>query len=175
MTAVPSDDRDRDLIGDLAAVLDGLAGHVARADGQARRSESNRLTLLHVHAAAALLIGVTFATVNLSGSAWAVVRLIPGAPWSLAGLIASGGLLLGVSTVRRCKRTEIVALSVLATWYAIMAVSFGGSIVLWYAANPPSGPRPALYPPVVYAHLAVIMLVHVWTLSRMRRSDQVRT
>lgn len=162
----------------LAAALDGLEALVVSADAKAersqvvaRRSERNRLSLLHIHAAAALVIAPLFSSIGeqgMQGPSWLVVQLIPAAPHSLAALLAVGGIILGVATWFRHKTGEMLGLLLLTAWYLVIAVSFGVASLVWLA-DTPDGPRPSFYAPAVYFHLAVIMLVHLRTLRRMRR------
>lgn len=159
----------------LADTLDALDIHLNRAETVVKRSEANRLSLLHIHAAAAVVIGPLFASIGVEGmygSSWRVVRLIPGAPYSLAAVLAVGGVILGVATWYRHKPAELVGLALLLTWYILIAVSFGLASLLWLADGSRAGPRPSFYACMVYGHLAVIMAVHMRTLRRMRRGPR---
>jgi hypothetical protein len=166
----------------MADLLDGLEALVHSVDDSARqsravarRSESNRLSLLHIHAAAALIIAPLFALLGregMQGPSWTVVRLIPAAPYSLAVLLAVGGVVLGVATWHRHKPAEMLGLWLLLSWYVTISVSFAGAALLWLVDSDHTGPKPSFYPPAVYLHLSVIMAVHLRTLRRMRRGDQ---
>ncbi|MFC8617756.1 hypothetical protein ACFT9M_15275 [Micromonospora purpureochromogenes] len=106
-------------------MLETYIGHVG---AQARRSESNRLSLLHLHAAAACYIAPGFALISEAPRqtpTFALVRLIPGAPVSLAVLFGVGGLILGIATIRRRPRWEIAGLSLMLAWYVIVAGTTG--------------------------------------------------
>lgn len=163
-----------DPIGRLSEYLDALDDHIHVADRQVRREQRNRLSLLHLHALAGMLIGPTFAAIGTEGMRapiWLVVRLIPGTPYSLAALMFAGALVLGASTTVRNLRWEIIGLTMLLSWYTIIAVSFAIAIVVWVIEGRPAeaGP-PSLYAPFVYAHLAAVMCVHLYTLRKMRRA-----
>ncbi|MEU3452194.1 hypothetical protein ABZ671_00925 [Micromonospora sp. NPDC006766] len=156
----------------FAATLDALDAHLTAAGTAMRRSEHNRLSLLHLHAAAAAVVAPLFASIGqagMQGPSWTIIRHIPAAPYSLAVLLGVGGVILGVATWFRHRSAEMVGLGLLLAWYVIIAGSFGGAVLLWLADGSPPGPRPPAYPAGVYAHLAVIMAVHLRTLWRMRR------
>lgn len=160
-----------DAIAALAGTLDALDTHIQTADATVKRSERNRLGLLHLHAFAAVLMAPLFAAVGkdgMAGATWTVVRLIPGTPFTLAAVLFAGGLILGVATVRRSLWWEKLGLWMLLVWYATIAVSFGGAVVMWVAHGMPGGPaKPSTYPPILYTHLTAIMAVHLRTLYRM--------
>lgn len=162
-----------DAIKALAGTLDALDTHIKTADATVKRSERNRLSMLHLHALAAVVIGPLFAAVGtdgMTGATWSLVRLIPGAPFTLAAVLFAGGVILGVATFRRALRWEMLGLWMLFAWYAIIALSFGGALVLWLTNGMPGGAaKPSPYAPALYSHLAVVMLVHLRTLRRMIR------
>lgn len=166
--------RGEDTIDALARTLDALDDHLRLSDATVRREQRNRLGLLHVHAAAAVVIAPLFAALGpdgMTGATWAVARLIPGAPYTLAALLMVGGVILGTATWYRRVGWELVGLWVLMSWYAIIAVSFGGAVLLWFAdGRPPQ--RPSFYAPAVYAHVGVILWVHRMTLVRIRRGQR---
>jgi hypothetical protein len=161
-----------DRIDALARTLDALDEHLQVSDATVRRSEKNRLSLLHVHAVFAVAIAPLFAALGqdgMRGPSWVVIRLIPGAPYTLAALLGIGGVILGVATWYRAVVWETAALWVLMAWYALIAVSFAGAVLLWLADGA-SGQRPSFYAGVVYAHVFVILGVHQRTLVKIRRS-----
>jgi hypothetical protein len=156
MTAVPmagAGDNGNDPVSALADLFDVMDGRIRKTDALARRSESNRLSILYVHALFALLIAPTFAALGKEGmtsSIWALIKQMPGTPGSLALIMFLGGLILAI----------------LIMWYGTISFSFAVGIIVWLLGGG-DGPRPGLYAPLVYAHFAVIMLVHCNTLRRM--------
>nr|WP_221374420.1 hypothetical protein [Actinoplanes polyasparticus] len=163
-----------DAINALARTLDDLDLHLQRSDATVKRSERNRIGLLHLHALAALYIGPLFAFVGpeqLAGAAWVLIRYIPGAPESLGCLLFLGGVVLAVSTWRRSAGWEILGLCLLLTWYLTIAISFGGGLLWWLTGGfPPGTPKPAPYSHGVYLHLSSVMVIHLLTLLRIRRA-----
>lgn len=152
--------------------LDALDSHLQASDATVRRSESNRLSLLHVHALFAMLIAPLFALLGrdgMTGPSWTIARQIPGAPYTLAALLGIGGVILGVATWYRHVGWELVGLWVLMSWYTIIAVSFAGALLWWLADGRPD-PRPSPYPAAVYTHVCVILGIHQMTLVRIRRA-----
>ncbi len=160
----------------LADLIDALDDHVHAAERAVRRSEGNRIGILYVHAVYALLIAPAFAAIGeegMAGPIWAVLRLLPGAPYSLAAVMFTGGVILSVATTLRNRVWELVGLLLLMIWYAVVAGSFGTAMLVWVATGG-TGPRPAPYAPLVYSHFLTIMLVHCWTLRKMIRSSARR-
>lgn len=156
----------------LAHALDALDNRIQTSDATVRRSERNRLSLLHVHALFAVIIAPLFALLGrdgMNGPSWIIARLIPGAPYTLAVLLGIGGVILGVATWYRRVGWELIGLWVLMSWYTIIAVSFAGAL-LWWLTGGQSGPRPSPYPAAVYTHVCVILGIHQMTLVRIRRS-----
>lgn len=156
----------------LAYTLDSLDLQIRTVDAKAKRSEKNRLSMLHLHALAACVIAPLFASLGregMAGPAWVLARNIPYAPYSLAALLLTGGIILGYATWHRMIRWEMLGLWMLLSWYGILALSFAGAQIVWIANQGP-GPRPALYGPAVYSHLTIVMMVHLRTLRRMARS-----
>ncbi|GGN39396.1 hypothetical protein FHR83_006726 [Actinoplanes campanulatus] len=158
----------------LARTLDALDDHLRSSDATARRSERNRLSMLHLHALAACYIGPLFTLIgeeSRRGAAWAVIRLIPGSTTSLGVLLTAGGVVLGVATWRRALVWEMAGLCVLLSWYLIVAVSFGLGAAGWYLRwDWVDGSRPAPYAHGIYLHLFTIMIVHLGTLAKIRRA-----
>lgn len=157
----------------LAKTLDSLDVHINVVEGKAKRNESNRLTMLHLHALAAMIIGPLFGAIGhdgMRGVNWVLVRYIPGAPYSMAVVMFTGGVILAVATTRRDLRWEMVGLWMLLVWYFTLAASFAGACLIWLAGAAPVGSgRPSLYAPAVYFHLTGVMFVHLRTLRKMAR------
>lgn len=165
-----------DKIAQLAAALDDVDQHVRAVDATARRSENNRLNMLHLHAVAAALIGLLFAAIDpavMTGTNWVVIKMIPGAPVTLGLFMFLGGMILGPATWYRHLRWEKVGLWIIMAWYATIALSFGTATLLWLSEEAPSKTPPAFYAPMVYLHLTCVMLVHLFTLNRMTRLGRV--
>ncbi len=181
--AAHSAGRDPDPIADLAATLAALDRHTLRSHNALRRNEHNRIGLLYVHAVAALTIAPLFiASKNLfSGPSWSFLRLLPGFPWTFAALLLAGGLMLLPSTIARIRPLEMIALTLLNTWYTMLAIGFFIPAVAWCAdalpaivgGDPLPAGQPGLYAWAVYGHLSVIMRVHLYTLWRMERERHV--
>lgn len=166
-----------DPIGRLADYLDAIDHNIHDAEAQVTRSEGNRLTLLHLHAAFGVVIAPTFALIGRDGmtsSIWVVIRQLPGAPYSLAVVLFAGAVILGVATTVRNLRWEITGLLMLLFWYLIIAVSFGAAVLVWLAEGS-RGPTPSFYAPFVYAHLSGVLTIHLRTLRKMLKARRRRT
>ncbi|RKN38247.1 hypothetical protein D7223_31390 [Micromonospora endolithica] len=149
-----------------------LETYVGRVDAQAQRSERNRLNLLHLHAAAACYIAPGFALIGQAqqqSATFVLLREIPGAPISLGALFGLGGVALAWGTVRSRSRWAEAGLLLMLFWYLLVAVSFGGAVVVWLVQDR-QGAAPAIYAHGVYLHLAIVMAVHLATLRRIDRS-----
>lgn len=172
LTRAVSDVSYEDKIDQLAAALDDVDRHVRAVDATAKRERRNRLNMLHLHAAAAILIGPLFALVEpatLNGANWAIIRLIPGAPITLGIFLLAGGLILAPATHFRQLRWEKAGLWIILAWYAIIAFSFGGASLLYLTGRNPAPNAPAFYASLVYFHLTCVMVVHLATLNRISR------
>lgn len=179
MAAAFGTGRDPDPIADLAATLAALDRHTLRSGNALRRNEHNRIGLLYVHAFAALTIAPLFVASKalFNGPSWSFLRLLPGFPWTFAALLLAGGLILLPSTIARIRPLEMIALTLLNTWYTMLAIGFLIPTVAWsvealpaiVAGDPLPPNQPGLYAWAVYGHLSVIMRVHLYTLWRMER------
>lgn len=173
------DDRAEETAQQIANLLDGIERRVKTNQRIASLDERNRLTLLFGHAVFAMLVVPGLALLSKSGMAspsFAIVRQVPGAPYSLAIWIGLAGFCLAVTTIYRHRTGEFYALAGLFTWYVLFSVSLIAAIATWVApaieaagvAHFPGhldwGHAPALYAPVVYSHLAYAMAGHMRTL-----------
>src|SRR5574343_856804 len=123
------------------------------------RNEWNRLWLLALHGTFGTLIGLAFLPTISAGQSWTLLRHIPGFPVTMGLLLATGGLVLVPATIRRHRLSEMLGLAIMMSWYATMSIGFLVAIVLWY--RHPTGPRPAVYPPLLYGHWLVTMAVQI--------------
>lgn len=163
----------------LTDLLDGIEQRVHTTARIAALDERNRITLLFGHAIFAMLVVPGFALLSKAGMnspSFVVIRNIPGSPFTLAAWIGIAGFVLAVATVHRNRRGEFYALIALGIWYAMFSVSLMAAIAVWLAPAVEAGGflgfpshldwsrGPAVYAPVVYAHLAYAMAGHVRTL-----------
>ncbi len=145
------------------------------------RVQHNRFNLLMVHAIAAISIGLLFmaSAPSLVGPIWDVLNNIPLFPYSFAGILVAGGLVLLPGSIARQPRMEYVGLGLIYLWYLILAVGFfiptaiygWGALIEAFSDGRNTSPRPSFYAWVVYLHLALIMRVHMWTLRNIRRQQ----
>ncbi len=170
MTAAPMPSgAGNDPVGALADLIDALDDHMRTSEADKRRAEGNRISILYVHALFALMIAPAFAALGrkgMSGPIWVLIKSMPGTPGSLALIMFLGGLILAIATTLRDRVWEMVGLGFLIMWYGAISFSFAVAVLVWIIGGGP-GPRPGLYAPLIYAHFAVIMLVHCHTLRRM--------
>jgi hypothetical protein len=158
---------DHDPTGDLADLLGSMETHVRQAGHTARIDEQTRLNLLMGHAIFGVAVGPTFALLAISGMT-SVLRRIPGSPLSLALLVGAAGAVLAVATWRRSLAWEYGALIAMLAWYALVSASLFGAVAMWLAEpGPPDWHHaPAIYPGLVYLHLAYALAAHARTLRR---------
>ena len=163
----------------LTDLLDGIEQRVTERHRIADLDERNRLTLLFGHAIFAMLVVPGFALLSksgMSGPSFIIIRTVPGAPFSLAAWIGLAGFVLAVATIHRTRRGEFYALIALCAWYVMFSVSLMAAIAVWMApavevggitgfvGHLEWGRGPAIYAPIVYAHLAYAMGGHIRTL-----------
>ena len=164
---------DGDAISALAVTLDALDLHLQRSDATVKRSEFNRLSMLHIHAFAAMVVGPLFMALGkqgMSGGSWSFIRRIPGSPLVLGLILFTGGLILAVATAYGAVRWEMLGLWILLVWYATLSVLFGAALFQWFFVGMPSAQgKPSTYAPALYGHFVAIMAVHLRTLYRIRR------
>lgn len=166
-----SEDVD-DPIDALSYMVDDFASYVSGSEKEHRESVRYRLNLLWVHAFAACLIAPAFAMSTLAGGSFRIINLVPYAPYWMGAIIGTGGVLLGIGCIMHRPRAEIAGLCVLAFWYALISITFTGSVILYLMSDPRPVAAPTYYAPFLYLHLTIIMLVHVGTLIRRSRADR---
>lgn len=157
-------------------VVDGFEAYVVHAADRDRHGTRYRLNLLWIHSFAALIIAPLLSLTGrdgLTGPSFAFLRTLPGTPYSLSALLGFGGFVLGMGCIFRFKRVEQVGLALLMMFYLLLGVSLTVP-PLQYAFGDATI-KPPLYSPVVYAHLAVIMAVHIWALGVRVRDERVAT
>jgi hypothetical protein len=171
-----------DPVDELAELLVVMRRQSRTANIALSRVEHNRFNLLMVHAIAAILIGVLFmaSAPTLVGPIWNVLDNIPLFPYSFAGILCAGGLILLPGSIARQARMEYVGLGLIYLWYLILAIGFFIPTAAWCidalqvafnARDKITAARPSFYAWVVYLHLALIMRVHMWTLRNIRRQE----
>lgn len=168
-----SSSTDEDPLGKMAITLNALDVHVRDAGHVSRRLESNRLSLLYVHAVAAIMVGPLFLSygqrTGLNSPSWTFASEVPGATWALSTLIGGGGVVLLCATIARSLNWAMTGLSMIMTWYLITASLFFAASVNW-ASEGRAGNPPGTYAVVVYAHMTVIMMVHLRTMVKLAKS-----
>jgi hypothetical protein len=163
----------------LHGVLSSIGGEARRQGRSLAQNEHNRIGLLVVHALVAIVVAPLFVATDgaFVGPTWDLIKTIPGFPYTFIAPLWLGGLILLPATFGRRVRWEIAGLVLIYLWYLAMALGFAFPVVGWvvdagfatYRDQPLPAKKPSLYAPVVYAHLAVIMRVHIFTLIRIRR------
>jgi hypothetical protein len=151
-------------------VVNGFEKFVTRASSSEGKSLRYRANLLWVHALAAMTMAPLFSATGKEGMLspnFEILRQFPGAPVSIAVFLGAGGLVLGLGCVLNVRRMEITGLIALMGFYLLLAISFLASGIRYFLLDL-SGPKPAIYAPVVYLHLSIIMAVHMSTLVRNR-------
>ncbi len=177
-------DRRNDPVRELAELLAVMRTQTQSTDQALRRVEHNRLNLLVVHAVAGLLISwlMMASKPTLVGPAWKYLSMIPFFPYSFAGILLLGGLILLPGAIGRIPKLEIPGLWILYLWYLALAIGFiipslewaVAAVPAWWYDRPLPTERPTFYPWVAYLHLAIIMRVHIWTLRRLSRDTEAR-
>lgn len=174
MTAVALDDQDP--VTQLAQWLALIDNTSRDTNVKLRRNEKNRLGLLLVHGCAALTIAPGFAIQlsspgGMDAPSYQILRLIPGVPYSLAFILGLGGAILIPATIARARGWETLGLVLLATWYATMSITLYAAFIPWAYAGGDMHTRPSLFGGQLYTHFLVVMLVHLYTLAKMRRRE----
>ncbi len=166
------DRRSSDPTSALADILDALDHNLRLSKATAKRSEKNRLRMLYVHGAAAVIIAPLFLTYSsatgLTSASWNLLRSLPGAPTSVAAWLFIGGVVAVLGTAARNTGIACAGLGMLACWYLSFAATFTYAAYEWWHNGADPQTMPALYAGPVYAHFAAIMLIHLVTALRMR-------
>jgi len=153
--------------------LDRLERLTVDLSRQAQWDSANRLGLLRVHAAVGVLVGALMAcngtSTNFEQYLGGWMRLATGVPAFVGGAL----LAWGVSRKPRSIPLEAAGLTILVTWDIAMVVGFIAALVaapdliLWFwpwQVNANAGAGGRLYPVVVYAGYAFLILEHLRTL-----------
>jgi hypothetical protein len=162
-------DKRIDPVDAMLEVVKGFETFVDRSRVREGRSTRYRANLLWVHALAAMTMAPLFAAsrAGMNTPNFTFLLMLPGAPLSVALMLGTGGLILGMGCVLDARRLEIAGLIALATFYLTLSMSFAIAAIAFYLSDSP-GPRPAIYSPILYLHMTIIMAVHMSTLVRNR-------
>ncbi len=168
--------RNTDPVSALAGLLDALDADRRASRATAKRGESNRLRLLMVHGAAAMVVAPLFLVYSLANgltsASWALLRSIPFAPHSVAGWLFVAGAVVMLGSAARNASVAAVGLGMMAVWYLSFAATFTYAAVGWWLAGSDPETMPGLYAGPVYGHLCVIMIIQLVTALRMRADGE---
>lgn len=156
-------------------IVDSFERFVVVAVVSSKHNTRYRLNLLWLHALSALLMAPLLAATGkagITGPSFSFLRTMPAAPYSYAILLGVSGTILGIGCVFRQKITEMVGLGGLALFYLMFSVSFAIPAIEWGMQH--QGVKPPLYSAIVYAHLTVVMVLHLIGLIIKRREEQQR-
>jgi len=134
-----------------------------------RRSTTGRLSLLHIHAITAVLVGgavIANGPAGIATPAYAGIRIVPGAPFTVGAVLVILGLVLGVATWRRHVQTEMVAAAGIVIWYLMFATSFAGAMIAWQIN--PDGQKPSWQGMFSYYGWAALLIAHLRILTWVR-------
>jgi hypothetical protein len=162
-----------DALDRMTDVVDSLGEYVIVTGERARHGTRYRLNLLWVHAIAALLMAPLFMATGRDGMtapSFAFLRSLPGSPYTVGAVLMLGGLVVGMGCIFRAKAIEAAGLVLLGVFYLTLAITFSVPPVRWLLGEDVS--KPTLYGPVLYAHLTVIMAMHIRALLISRRDDE---
>ena len=141
------------------------------------RTTRNRLSLLHIHAATAVLVGgavVLNGPEGIATPAYAGVRLIPGAPATVGAMLIIFGIVLGIATWFREIRWEMVAVVGMVGWYLLWATSFAYAVIAWQID--PVGVKPSYQGMFAYYGWAGLLIAHfrvlVWLNPHRKRGAE---
>lgn len=170
------EDRQRDVA--FMEIVDEFADIMHGADKTVWRFVHYRHELLWVHGIASMLMAWALAGTGkgaLRGPSFILIRMIPGAPGSLAVMLGLGGFLICVGLIFEIFAVKRVGLLMLGLFYLTIALSLSVPIFLWATGQLPM--KPVLYPPILYLHMAAIIAVHIGLTFRrvkLRSTDDPR-
>ncbi len=164
--------RSTDAVSALASLLDALDTDRRAAKATAKRGESNRLRLLMVHGAAAIIVAPLFlvysAANGLTSTSWTLLRSIPGAPHTVAAWLFTAGVVVMLGSAARHAGVAAVGLGMMGVWYLSFASTFSYAAWAWWMAGADPATMPGIYAGPVYFHLAVIMVLQLAAALRVR-------
>lgn len=155
--------------------LDRLEGAVDRIAGRAEYEQDNRRGLLWVHGLMGLLAG---AQMGLWGTAGSLENSVgPEVRYVMAAVGVTGGSLLCAGLLKRPRSIplEVAGLAMVGIWDALMVI---GLAVPRFRQNdfrvidfmrPLADGYVVAYPITIYAGLAALIGIHLWTLRRLVR------
>lgn len=155
-------------------VFDRLQTAAETVAQHAEWERANRVGLLWVHAAIALIAGTQMllygsaATIEEAFGVW--TRIALGGIGVLGGAVLATGILRG-----RTVALEAIGLALIGAWDLLMAAGFawariqGGTFTPRALLEPIPDGYILPYPISVYIGLAALIAVHLWTLRRFKR------
>ena len=169
MTGQPSPEELRHNLENLRHSLASVGRDLDDLTEHQRRSTRGRLSLLHIHAVTGVLVGagmIANGPEGIASPAFAGIRWIPGAPFSVGAVLVVLGVVLGVATWRRAVRTEMAAAFGIVVWYLMFATSFVGAMVSWQMN--PHGQKPSWQGMFSYYGWAALLIAHLRILAWVR-------
>ncbi len=173
MTSAVARRASHDPILELAMTLEALDVSLTLSRATAKRGEHNRLRLLMVHGAAAMIIAPLFLAYSiangLASPSWALLRTIPGAPHTVAAWLFVGGAVVMLGSAARSRPVAATGLAMMGVWYLSFATTFSYAAIQWWLSGAESAQMPGIYAGPVYLHLAIIMVLQVIAALRTER------
>lgn len=161
---------------DLHHNLDNLRHHLASVgrdltdlSEHQRRATRSRLSLLHIHAVTGIAVGsgvIANGPEGIGSPAYAIIRMVPGAPFTVGAILVILGLVLAVATWRRDVAVEMVAAGGIVIWYLMFATSFVGAMISWQLD--PQGQKPSWQGMFSYYGWAALLIAHLRILAWVR-------
>lgn len=178
----PRNAQSRKIVDPFEAIEDPFDKIEHAAEALARRmtwEQGNRIGLLRTHAAIGILSGLQMLLFGGSAVIENTLGLWTRPLLGFLGIIGGLTLLTGLMKVPRSIIYEATGLSLLATWDGLMSLGF--IIARWRIHNfdilplntsEPIPPVPYVPPYAisVYSGLCVLVLVHLWTLWKFKKS-----
>lgn len=158
--------------------LSRLETTAERIAGRAQYEQANRRGLLWVHALMGILAG---AQMGVWGTATTLENVVgPYSRYLMAGIGIVGGICLAAGLINRPRSIplEVCGLALVGLWDLLMTLG------LAYARFDQNEYRPlgigdpltqgyvVAYPITVYAGLLALIVIHLWTLRRLRRAPR---